>query len=178
MRFGFAGQGFVATTKPSAKSDGYAFTVDTKSGTFTRALGPLQGLSTLPSPNGKFILYSFLEKNKTSLAVFDVATHLATRLPLVTYTEKCTWSLDSASIYCGVPTTFTNATLDDWYQGASTFSDRLWRIDLRGREAVLLIDPKQAGNVDIDMVGLALDRTTDVLIFSNKRDGTFWMYDL
>ncbi len=72
----------------------------------------------------------------------------------------------------------TGTMPDDWYQGVASFSDRLWKIDLSGRVATLVIDPKQAGNVDIDMEGLTLDRTNDVLVFTNKRDQSLYAYDL
>jgi hypothetical protein len=178
IRLAFLGTNYLVTTKGSAKADGYAFTVDSGSGTLTRALGPLQGLSTLPSPSGQYVLYSYLDRGKLGLAVLNITTHVATRLPLVTLPEKCVWTGDSVSLYCGVPTTLTGTLPDDWYQGAVSFSDRLWKIDISGRVASLIIDPKAAGKVDIDMVGLALDRTNDVLVFTNKQDETLYAYDL
>jgi len=169
---------YVATTKASFGRDGYTFVIDPKSGTFTHALGPLTGLSAVVSPTGKFILYSYLERGKIVLSLFDMTSHTATRLPLTTLAEKCVWSGDGASIYCGVPTDMVGKLPDDWYQGVTSFTDRLWKIDLSSRVAVLLIDPKQAGDTDIDMTGLTIDRTSDVLVFTNKQDGTLWSYDL
>lgn len=178
IRLAFAGTDFVATTKASAHSDGYAFLVDSKSGSFTRLLGPLQSLTTLPSPSGNLLLYSYLDQGKVALAVLDLTTHVATRLPLSTFPDKCAWTPDSQSIYCGVPTTLTGSQPDDWYQGASHFSDRLWRIGLADRVASLVIDPKQAANTDLDMTALSLDRTADVLIFRDKNTGALYAYDL
>jgi hypothetical protein len=178
IRLAFSGTNYVVTTKGSAKADGYAFTVDSKTGSLTRALGPLQGLATLPSPLGKYLLYSYLDNGKLALAVLDLTTHVATRLPLATLPEKCVWTNDDSSLYCGVPTSMTGTLPDDWYQGVVSFSDRLWKIDLAGRVATLVIDPKQAGNIDVDAVGLALDATNDVLIFTNKRDNLLYAYDL
>lgn len=168
----------LATTKAGVKSKGFAFTVDTKSGAFTRVLGPLSGLTTLVSPSGRYILYSYTDKKSVVLSVFDTALKSATRLPLSTVTEKCTWSSDSLSVFCGVPTTLVGTYPDDWYQGVVHSSDRLWRIDVADRVATQLIDPKTAGNVDIDAVGLSVDATTDILVFTNKTDKTLWLYDL
>jgi hypothetical protein len=177
IRMDFLGNNYLVTTKASAGNDGYAFQVVGSS--FTRLLGPLRALSTLPSPSGTSILYSYIDRGKLALAVFDMANHTATRLPLSTLPEKCAWTSDSRTIYCGVPTgnLGTNQP-DDWYQGVSSFTDRLWRIDMSNRVATLVIDPKQAGDVDIDMVGLTLDRTNDVLIFNNRQDDTLYAYDL
>lgn len=178
IRLAFLGSNYLVTTKGSAKADGYAFTVDGASGSLTRALGPLQGLSTLPSPSGQYILYSYLDRGKLGLAVLNITTHIATRLPLVTLPEKCVWTTDSISLYCGVPTSTAGTLPDDWYQGVTSFSDRLWKIDITGRVANLVIDPKESGKVDIDMVGLTLDRTNDVLVFTNKKDESLYAYDL
>ncbi len=178
VRLAFSGPNYVVTTKGSAVSDSYAFTVDGKSGSFTRALGPLQGLSTLASPSGKYLLYSYLDRGKMALGVLDLATHVATRLPLATLSEKCVWTSDDSFLYCGVPTSMTGTLPDDWYQGVTSFSDRLWKIDLAGRVATLVIDPKQAGSIDVDAVGLSLDHTNDILIFTNKRDSLLYAYDL
>lgn len=178
IRIAFSGNNYVATTKGSSQSDGYAFVVDGKSGIFTRALGPLPSLSTLPSPSGSLLLYSYLDRGKLALAVLDLSTHVATRLPLATLPEKCVWAADSTAVYCGIPTSLTGTLPEDWYQGAVSFSDRLWKIDMAGRVASLLIDPKQAGNVDVDAVGMSIDRTNDVLVFKNKRDGALYAYDL
>src|SRR6266403_798630 len=84
IRLAFLGVDYLVTTKASAHADGYAFIVDGKTGALTRALGPLQGLATLPSPSGKYIVYSYLDRGKLALAVFDTTTHVATRLPLAT----------------------------------------------------------------------------------------------
>lgn len=178
IRIAFSGSNYIVSTKGSAQADGYAFVVDGKSGSFTRILGPLQGFSTLPSPSGKYVLYSYLERSKLALGVLDLTTHNATRLPLSTLPEKCVWSVGEISLYCGVPTSMTGTFPDDWYQGTTYFSDRLWTINLSDRVATLIIDPKQAGGVDIDMVGLTLDRTNDILVFKNKNDQSLYSYDL
>jgi pyruvate/2-oxoglutarate/acetoin dehydrogenase E1 component len=46
------------------------------------------------------------------------------------------------------------------------------------RVATQLIDPETVANVTIDAVALTVDKTNDVLIFTNKNDKTLWMYDL
>lgn len=178
LRLAFLGSNYLATTKGSAKSEGYAFFVDGKTGAFTRALGPLQGLSTLPSPSGRLVLYSYLDRGKLALGVLDVTTHIATRLPLSTLPEKCVWSSDDTSLYCGVPLTLPGTLPDDWYQGATQFSDRLWKIDMSNRVATLVLDPKEAGGVTVDIVSLTIDRTSDVLGFINRTDHLLYVYNL
>ena len=177
LRVAFAGTSYLAQTKASAHLDGYAFLVD-KAGTFTRILGPLRGLSTLPSPSGAKILYSYADRGKVYTQVLDTATRTAVPLPLSTLPEKCAWTPGSDALYCGVPTSLSGVLPDDWYQGARSFSDRLWRIDLATRVATLTFDPRQLADVQIDAQALSLDSGEDVLVFMNKVDGSLWSYDL
>lgn len=174
----FAGNDLVATTKASSGLDGYAFLVNRATGSFTRLLGPFRSLSTLPNPSGTSLLYSYTERGKLAAQVLDIASHTATPLPLATLSEKCAWAPKGRTLYCAVPTSVGGNLPDDWYQGAYSFTDRLWRIDLDTRLATLIVDPKQVGQVEIDAIALTMDPEADVLIFTNKRDGSLWSYDL
>ncbi len=174
---GFAGKGFIAYTKPSGSVPGYGFTVD-GAGAFTRVLGPLNGLSMLASPSGASVLYSYTDRGALRLAILDVGTHEITTLPIATLAEKCVWAPDNHSIYCAVPTTVSGTLPDDWYQGAVSFSDRIWRIDLTSRVTILLVDPNAVASKKIDAVGLTTDSKSDVLVFMNKKDGSLYAYDL
>ena len=178
LRLTTGGGVMVATTKASSKSSGYAFLVSPKDGSFTRILGPFPGLTTLVSPSGRFLLYNYLEKGKLVLAVFDMTIHTATRLPLATLPEKCTWTSDSLSLYCAVPTTLVGTFPDDWYQGVIATTDRIWQVDMQSRVATQVIDLQTVGAGAIDAVSLDIDRTSDVLIFTDRTSGYLWMYDL
>jgi hypothetical protein len=166
-------------TLPSIQMPGYAFTVDT-GGNFVRFIGPLSGLSILPNHAGTQILYSYIDGSQLKLAAYTVATHTSTPLPVATLAEKCVWGPDDNSVYCGVPVSLPNATLpDDWYQGAVSFSDRIWRIDFSSRIAELVVNlPALNTNGAIDVVSLAVDPANDALSFVNKADGSVWSYDL
>ncbi|MES2668466.1 MAG: hypothetical protein V4644_02145 [Patescibacteria group bacterium] len=178
MRAAFSGSDLVLSTKASSGLDGYAFLVPSATGAFTRILGPLRGLSTLPNAEGTAVLYSYVSQGRTYLQVFDLVSRTATALPLATLAEKCAWAPGGRAVYCGVPTTLAGNLPDEWYQGAVSFSDRLWRIDLTTRLATLVVDPTQVADVTIDAVALTIDPQADALIFTNKKDGTLWAYDL
>lgn len=173
-----AGKNFIATTKGSSQVQGYGFLVSGSNGSFTKVLGPLSGLSTLPSPNGERVLYSYAYKGKLFTSVLVLATHSVTSLPVATLSEKCAWSPDSLSLYCGVPTAVSRELPDSWYQGVESFSDRLWHVDLTTRLATLIVDPSTVTGVRIDMQTLTLDSESDVVVFTNKVDGSLWAYDL
>jgi hypothetical protein len=168
---------YLVTTKPSQEIAGYSFIYSTKSKVFSRVIGPSTGLSTLPDPTGKRILYSYVYRGKVLLAVTDVETRSVIQLPVATLAEKCAWAPDGQSLYCGVPTALSTDLPDTWYQGAQHFTDRLWNIDLGTRLATLVVDPMAVAETSIDMVSLTLDPAEDALIFTNKTDGSLWAYD-
>ena len=103
-------------------------------------------------------------------------TGAVTALPVATLAQKCVWTADEKSLYCAVPRSFGGNLPDDWYQGTASFADRLWRIDLSGRVATLVVDLSGVSGASMDAVGLALDPASKALAFMNKRDGSFWVY--
>ncbi|MGB4076521.1 MAG: hypothetical protein WBK28_02340 [Minisyncoccia bacterium] len=178
LRLYEAGSGFVAYTKASAELEGYGFLIDGTSGAFERALGPLRGLTLLPSPSGKLILYGFLSGNAVKAELLDAITREKTALPLAALPEKCAWRRSELTIYCAVPKNIGNGWPDSWYQGVVSYSDRIWKIDLQSRTASLVLDPTVVATTDIDAVALTVDPDGDLLVFTNKKDGSLWAYDL
>ena len=167
-----------ATNKPSASIDGYGFQIDRASGAFTRILGPLRGLTLLPNPKGTLLMYSYTNGGSYYLNVLDPVSRTSTPLPVATFTEKCVWAASGETAYCAVPASIGPNEPDLWYQGAATFSDRIWKIDMTQRVATLVLDPQAVGNVSIDAVGLSVDPDEDVLTFTDKHTGALYAYDL
>ena len=67
---------------------------------------------------------------------------------------------------------------DDWYQGVVPFNDRIWKIQVAGRYAQLVLDfPTETKGV-LDAEALAIDSLNSVLVFVNKNDGSLWSYQL
>jgi hypothetical protein len=172
-----AGTRLLAATKASSELDGYAFSVSGNS--FMPILGPLRGLTILPSPSGNIVLYSYVDSSDAlHMATFDLTTGTVTSLPLATLAEKCVWTSDSSALYCAIPKSVSGNIPDDWYQGVESFTDQIWRIDLTSRLATLVLDPTQTGNVNIDAVNLTIDPNSQVLVFRNKKDSSLWAYSL
>lgn len=167
---------FIASTRAASELGGYAFTL--AAGKFTPIIGPLNGLTVLPSPSGKSLLYSYIDGTTFHMNIFDLATGSVTALPLATLTEKCVWASTNTAVYCAVPTSMTGNLPDSWYQGTTSFTDRIWRIDLSSRLATLILDPSLVGKTDIDAVNLTLDPNSRVLVFRNKKDSSLWAYSL
>lgn len=181
LRASFAGKdSYLVYTKPSTALDGDAFIVD-KTGHFSRIAGPLSGLTALASHSGKLILVSYVTSGNTfHTFLVDSSTGAQTALPIATLTDKCVWSADDSSIYCGIPVDPSSnySYPDDWYQGAVQFSDRIWKIDVTGRFAQLVLDFSDAKKGALDATNLAIDPLNTTLVFLNKNDGSLWSYSL
>ena len=180
LRVSFAGKNrYLAFTKPSATLPGDAFIVDS-AGRFSRIAGPLNGLVALASPSGKWVLVSYTLPEGMQMELVDAATGAVVPLPVATIADKCVWAADNSAVYCGIPMDPPKnyAYPDDWYQGAVHFSDRIWKIDVTGRYAQLVLDFSKETNSSLDAEALAIDPSGTVLAFINKNDGSLWSYKL
>ncbi|MBI5405624.1 hypothetical protein HY972_01110 [Candidatus Kaiserbacteria bacterium] len=179
LRASFAGKSqYLAFTKPSATLPGTAFLVDA-SGRFSRIAGPRNGLVALASHSGKWVLVSYALNDSMQMELIDTSTGETLPLPVATIAEKCVWTAEDSAIYCGIPVSPpAGAYPDDWYQGAVHFSDRIWRIEVSGRYAQLVLDfPKEAKD-SLDVEAPAINQAGSVLVFVNKNDGSLWGYQL
>ena len=179
IRVSFAGKNqYLVFTKPSSNLLGYAFLVNS-SGHFTRIAGPQNGLIALASPSGKWVLVSYTQAATIHMDLVNTSTGVSTALPVSTLADKCVWTTDDTSVYCGVPVSLASASYpDDWYQGAVQFSDRIWNIHVSDHYAQLMLDFSQANKGSLDATGLAIDPSKSTLVFMNKNDGSLWSYSL
>lgn len=178
VRIAYAGKSsYLVTTKASATLVGDSFLSDS-AGHFTRVAGPLNGLSALPSPSGKWVFVSYTDTGMQTELV-NTATGDALPLPVGTIADKCVWASDDSAVYCGVPTPApAGAYPDDWYQGAVQFSDRIWKINVNGRYAQLVDDVSTDAGTAIDVSAPTIDKNGSLLVFVNKNDGSLWAYSL
>jgi hypothetical protein len=180
LHVSFAGKShYLAYTKPSAALPGAAFIVDA-AGTFSRISGPQSGLVALASHSGKWLLVSYTENNLFQMELVNTATGDITSLPVATIADKCVWTADDSAIYCGIPVDPSTeySYPDDWYQGAVSFSDRIWKIDVAGRYAQLVLDFPTETDSSLDATALAIDPLNTTLVFVNKNDSSLWSYQL
>ena len=80
-------------------------------------------------------------------------------------------------MWCAAPDTIPSGITypDDWYQGAVTFTDSLWELNLEAQEGVLVSDFTQTSGRTIDATNLASDGA--IVLFINRLDGTLWSFD-
>ena len=114
------------------------------------------------------------------MELVNTTTRETLPLPVATIADKCVWAVDDSGVYCGVPANPSANYVypDDWYQGAVQFSDRIWKIDVAGRYAQLVLDFSKEAKVSLDAQALALDSANTTLAFINKTDGSLWVYQL
>lgn len=180
LRVSFAGRNqYLAFTKPSAALPGSAFLVDS-SGRFSRIIGPKNGLVALPSPLGTWALVSSVADEELSMELVRTSTGESLRLPVATVADKCVWAADDSAVYCGIPQSppLGRNYPDDWYQGAVSFDDRIWKIQVSGRYAQMVLDFPTETKLSLDAESLAIDPAGTVLVFVNKNDGSLWSYQL
>ncbi|MEK7588795.1 MAG: hypothetical protein AAB438_03170, partial [Patescibacteria group bacterium] len=166
------------TTKPSALVPGYMYVVDPEKKDFTKLISNINGLTTLTSFDGKYVLYS---NNLLSLNILDLEGNDTIRLRVRTLPEKCVWAKNSYSLYCAVPKSIAQSSYpDSWYQGEISFTDDIWKIDtITGNGTKILIpETFEEALSGIDGIKLAIDDGENYLFFVNKKDNMLWELEL
>ncbi len=166
------------TTKASFQAPGFLFFLNTANGNVKKILGNIDGLTTLTNGDTSYILYSESTSQGFRLNTFNVKTGESNLAAVQTLPEKCTWSkTDSATVWCLVPKFQTPGNYpDDWYQGETSFSDNIWKMNVKTGESELVVSIDNG--VDIDGINLFTDKAENTLFFTNKKNMTLWSYDL
>jgi hypothetical protein len=166
------------TTKASAYANGYTFSLNPQTSTFTQLFGNIGGLTVNTNSEGTKFLYS--ESTDTGLNFFfhDAKKKVVKNFSLKTLPEKCVWSKKEVSVaYCAVPSELkANDYPDAWYQGTVSFVDQIWKINTETDENNLLYETINKGG--LDAVNPALDKDENYLVFINKKDLTLWSLKL
>lgn len=168
-------------TKPSAELPGSVYILKTKTGERRELLSGIRGLTASLSPSGQRLLYSEAKASDFSLKLSDLKTGAKATMNFKTLPEKCVWSKNSRLLFCAVPNTVHAASYPDaWYRGEFSFADSLWRFNLETGETKLLINTAESNLTagTIDAINLFLDTAEKQLFFTNKADGTFWLFEL
>ncbi len=167
------------TTKAGGNYDGYSYKLNTKNGTLSKIVGPLNSLTLLPSPNEDAVIYSYKIGGVINFSVKNNSSKTILSLVPATLSEKCVWSSKSIKIiYCGVPDSIGSNEPDDWYQGKTSFSDRIWGFNTSTTLTDVFAEPKKDQGVDIDVFNPTLTPDEDYMIFMNKGDLSLWALKL
>lgn len=171
-----SGNTIAFTTKPSAATLGYLYFFNKNSRVFEKVISGKNGLTTLVSPDKQFSLYSENIRNSITFGVLDISAKEETILPVTTLPEKCVWSInDEYVVYCAVPESIVGREYPDrWYQGLISFSDSIWKINIKTGSADMITEPESEVGLKMDIVTMMLTKDEKYLLFTNKKDSTLW----
>lgn len=162
------------TTTPSARSSGYLYFLNLTTGSFSKIISGVNGLTTSVSPDASKVIYSRNNLGLIDLFLYETATKKTSLAGLKTLPEKCFWQ-NSDIIYCAVPKTITTGQYpDNWYQGKISFSDDIWKIDLKQKITVLVVPIKES----LDLVNLVVAPKRGWIYAINKTDNSIQSFSL
>lgn len=172
---------FFLASAPSSGASGFMYEIKTN-GSLTKILGDIGGLVALPSPTGRFVLYSSAEGSLVTLAMLDTQTGENYLAPLRTLASKCVWiSEDTPLVFCGVsdPISAANTRLpDDWLLGKTAFNDSAWLIRPVENSAQSLGRLQEMAGGAFDMTNITVSSDGRYALFNNKNDLSLWSLDL
>lgn len=166
------GERIVLVQDPSDNIPGYSYEVQ-KNGALSPLLRSVPGLTLLPHPSSRAIIYGASGSTLT-LFVRASATSTSASLPIRTIADKCVWDPKQSSIaYCAVPQSPPVSNfLDRWHRGEIHTADAWWRVDAWAASAELLYSP---GNITIDVESPVIDEKGEYVAFMNAIDKSLWL---
>lgn len=167
-------------TKPSSVAPGYLFFLNSQTGAENKILGGINGLTALTGSTTKNILYSESVDGSIGLNYYNSKNNQGGELSFKTLPEKCVWSRSEESVvYCAVPKAIIYGEYPDiWYQSLTSFTDSIWKIDIKTQSSELVLDIQQDTGNEIDVADPFLSKDDGYLFFINKKDLTFWSLSL
>ncbi|TSD05727.1 MAG: hypothetical protein Greene07147_432 [Parcubacteria group bacterium Greene0714_7] len=172
---------FFIQSAPSSGASGFLYEIRSNGG-LTKILSDIPGLLGVPSPTGRYILYSGSTGVKVFLGMIDTKTGQSYTLPLKTLATKCAWiSEDTPRVFCAIsdPMRGGTATLpDDWLLGKISFSDSVWIIRPIENTAHSLGYLQEIANTPIDVLNPTISVDGNFALFINKNDLSVWSLDL
>lgn len=169
-------------TKPSSGVSGYVYTVSTTGATNQepqKVFGGAGGLATRINKDASYYLYS---DSGPTLWIYNAVKRNSARTIFKTIPDKCVWAKDNITFYCAVPDSLPRGQYpDSWYQGAVSFSDTVWEININatstGALPVQRLSDTSLPN-GIDATKLFVSSNETYLFFINKKDMTLWALDM
>jgi hypothetical protein len=167
------------TSKADSRLSGFMYFINSRNGEVTKILDDIKGLTTLTSPDLKYVLYSESVGSRVETHAYNTTTDTSSKLSISTLPEKCTWSSVSEGIlYCAAPKILPRMPYPEtWYQGLTFFNDFIWEINIEEGTQSIVLDPETEGQ-SFDVVKPKLSPEDEYLLFINKRDLTLWSLDL
>ncbi len=164
------------TTKADSRVAGFSYLINAQNGSSRKLLGDLPGLTTLLSPNEKWLIYSVSNNNEFSTFVLNTDTNETKRFGVNTLPEKCVFSQQNSDLlFCAGPSQMPRVPMpESWYQGTVSLNDNLWRVDLSTQNYEQIHSDREEVEQSFDMIKLEISSNDEFLLFVNKKDLTLW----
>lgn len=164
-------------SKPSGLAPSLVMRFDVLSRRADVLFSGIPGIVLVPAPDNSGFIFSQSANDGSAGGLYLYAFKDQRVIPLnvTTIAEKCVFSPDAKTLFCGVPKgTPQSPQPDEWYKGASSFSDTIVKIDSAAGEITTLVD--QAA--DVDMISPFVSADGKYLFFIDKKTSTLWRVQL
>ncbi len=164
------------TTKADSRTSGFSYLVNAQNGVSKKLVGDLPGLTSIMSPDEKWLIYSISRNNEFNTFSLNTETDEVKKFGVTTLPEKCVFSQKNSDVvYCAGPSVMPRVTLpESWYQGTVSFDDALWRADLSTQNYDQIMGDKEEVKQSFDMIKLEISPDDNFILFVNKKDLTLW----
>lgn len=171
----FTNNSITMTTKASSAIGGYMYILQPENRNFKKVLGPINGLTTNTSPDGRTVYYNDTDGGELHTFFYRSNTGKTDPVLYDTLPEKCVWNSMSTKMYCMIPENISTGSYpDDWYQGLVQFSDTLYVVDATTGDTIQIgVFPES-----IDGHSLQIDTTEHYLYVVNRLDDSLWVVTL
>lgn len=173
-----AGGRFFIETAPSSGITGFLYEIKNKK--LSKIVGGVPGLMVLPSPSGRYILYSGNSRGQISLTLLDTKNGETFSSPLGALATKCAWvSEDVPTVFCGVSNITGGENLpDDWLIGNISLNDSGWVLRPIEGVARSLGSLEDIAKTPIDVFAPTVSSDKKYVLFQNKNDLSLWALDI
>lgn len=163
-------------TKPSGLAYGLLYTLDVKTRKVSRIMGNTNGLTAKFSPSGQKALYSQTSASGdgNQIKSLNLEKKTETRIDILSLPEKCAWSQDNRTVFCGAINTESDPVMpDDYYKRKIDAGDEdIVRVNLdTGQIQKVISGP-------FDAYSPFLSEDESYLFFINKIDGRLYRLTL
>lgn len=160
-------------TAASEAAVGFLYEIEGQ--TLTRVAGEQAGFLAVVSPTGRYVLYSSTLGGSIRLSLLDRNNETTYDVPVATLATKCSWFENNEPLlFCGAPRNDTNASLDAWLMGASSYEDTAWVIDPVEGIAAFVLDLIDGNGAGIDVIRPTTSKDGAYALFTNKNDESLW----
>lgn len=161
-------------TRSSYAITSFLYTVNTRTGALAK-IAEGGGLDAIWSVKATKVLYSSSDRNGSlkNLTLYDLTSEESKNINIKTIAEKCGFSNEGNTIYCGVPKTLAIAKYpDEWWQGKVSMEDHIVKIDLENNEISTLV------STAAEIIMPRLSDNDSYLLFKDKKTNYLWSVKL